>query len=294
MVDVTECPVCKSRSITPFRTCRDFTVSHETFLVNRCDHCTLGITTPRPDTEKLGQYYQSEDYISHSGKSSGLMGPLYKTVRNFALKWKARIIKEHNINVGSALDFGCGTGEFLQTLKTKGWTVDGIEPSDMARSKAEALTDQKLHSALSEIAGKNFDVITAWHVLEHVPDLPNVLEQLVRQLKKGGTIFIAVPNYESPDAEKYKNFWAGYDVPRHLWHFSRKSMNHLLESNGLRLQNIIPMDLDAYYVSMLSENYKTGNKSIRNIINGFISGFYSNHRAGSNNYSSLIYVAKHI
>lgn len=292
MVNVIDCPICKSRSIKPFRICKDFTVSHETFTINRCDGCTLGITSPRPDTENLGRYYQSEEYISHSGKSSGLMGPLYTIARKFALNWKARIV-ENQSKIGMALDFGCGTGDFLKTLKTKGWAIEGVEPSDLARTKAESLTDQKLYSSLSEIPTKQFDAITAWHVIEHVPELSSVIQQLAQLLKKDGTIFIAVPNYESPDAEKYNDLWAGYDVPRHLWHFSRKSMKQLLETNGLDVKKIIPMKLDAYYVSMLSEQYKNGTRgSIANLIKGFISGFKSNLTAGANNYSSLIYVAK--
>lgn len=294
MVDVTECPVCKSRLIKPFKSCKDFTVSHETFTVNRCEVCTLGITSPRPDAENLGRYYQSEEYISHSGKSSGLMGPLYTTARKFALGWKARIVKSQGLK-GTALDFGCGTGEFLQTLKAKGWNIEGVEPSGLARKKAESLTAQKLYSSLSEIPTKQFDAITAWHVVEHVPELSSVIQQLTQLLKKDGTIFIAVPNYESPDAEKYKNLWAGYDVPRHLWHFSRKSMKQLLETHGLNVIKTIPMKLDAYYVSMLSENYRNGNKgSVGNLIKGFISGFRSNLAAESNNYSSLIYIAKRL
>lgn len=294
MVDITECPVCKSRSIEPFRICIDFTVSHETFSVNRCADCTLGMTSPRPDTENLGRYYQSEEYISHSGKSSGLLGPVYTTARKFALRWKVRLISSKN-KKGTALDFGCGTGEFLQSLKTNGWLTDGVEPSELARKKAEALTGQKLCGTLSELPANQFDVITAWHVVEHVPDLSSIIQRLAQLLKKDGTIFIAVPNYESPDAEQYKDFWAGYDVPRHLWHFSRKSMKQLLDHHGLQVVQIVPMKLDAYYVSMLSESYKNGKPgSISNLIRGFASGLKSNLAAKSQNYSSLIYIAKHV
>jgi 2-polyprenyl-3-methyl-5-hydroxy-6-metoxy-1,4-benzoquinol methylase len=290
MVDINECPICKNRSLELFRTCTDFTVSHETFSVVRCTNCSLGITSPRPETEKLGAYYQSDEYISHSGKSSGLMGPLYKRVRAFALGWKARIISRYH-ETGSALDLGCGTGEFLATLKERGWSVDGIEPSDLARKKAEHQTNQKINSSLSEIAGKQYDVITAWHVIEHVPDLNETFRQLRQSLKKNGTIFIAVPNYESPDAAKYSDHWAAYDVPRHLWHFSKKSMTQLLASNGLQLKKILPMKLDALYVSMLSENYLNNNSStLTTLLKGMISGLRSNAAAGSENYSSLIYI----
>jgi len=293
MMEIIECPVCKSRSITPFRNCTDFTVSHETFTIKKCAGCTLAITTPRPETEKLGAYYQSEEYISHSGKSSGLMGPLYTTARNFALRWKTKIVTNFN-KQGAALDFGCGTGEFLQTLQTQGWAVEGVEPSDLARKKAESLIAQKIHHSLGEISDKQFDIITAWHVIEHVPDLTQTIKHLKSLLKKDGTIFIAVPNYESPDASNYKDDWAGYDVPRHLWHFSRKSMEQLMETHGLNIVKIIPMKLDAYYVSMLSENHRTKKTGIVNLLTGFISGLKSNAHAGTNNHSSLIYVSKHI
>lgn len=293
MVEVMECPVCKGRSLKPFRVCQDFTVSHETFNVIKCETCILAITSPRPDSEKLGDYYQSEEYISHSGKSSGLLGPLYTTARKYALNWKVGILKK-NVNHGSALDFGCGTGEFLSTLKNKGWKVEGVEPSELARSKAKTSTAQEIHSSLASLMDKQFDAITAWHVIEHVPELTSTIQQLKKLLKKDGTIFIAVPNYESPDASTYKEFWAGYDVPRHLWHFSKQSMTQLLESNGLKITSIIPMKLDAYYVSMLSENYRNGNKSsFTNMLKGFITGFRSNATAATNNYSSLIYISKH-
>lgn len=294
MVNITECPVCKSQSLSPFRSCEDFTVSHETFTIKKCEECTLAITSPRPDTEKLAAYYQSQDYISHSGKTSGLLGPIYTLARKYALNWKARMLK-NQAPFGSALDFGCGTGEFLATLKSKGWDVEGVEPSDLARAKAMKITGQEIHVSLTGIPGKQFDAITAWHVIEHVPDLSATLQHLKNLLKKDGIIFIAVPNYESADAEKYKDLWAGYDVPRHLWHFSKKSMTRLLESNGLKVSDIVPMKLDSYYVSMLSENYTNGNKTyLKNLVKGFVSGFKSNSKAGSDNYSSLIYIAAHI
>jgi 2-polyprenyl-3-methyl-5-hydroxy-6-metoxy-1,4-benzoquinol methylase len=293
MVSVTECPVCKNHSIKLFLQCTDFTVSHETFSVNRCQVCGLGITSPRPEVENLGSYYKSDEYISHSGKTSGGIGLLYKTVRSFALNWKARIVDQKNENP-SALDFGCGTGEFLQTLKKRGWKVEGVEPSDDARSKAEALCHQKINSSLALISDQRFDVISAWHVIEHVPDLTETIQRLTSLLKKDGTIFIAVPNYESADAKQYEEFWAAYDVPRHLWHFSKKSMTQLLATYGLEMIKIQPMKLDAYYVSMLSEKYKRNANPLANLIRGFISGFKSN-LAGrrDRNHSSLIYIARH-
>lgn len=294
MIAIKECPVCKSESLAPFKVCKDYTVSHETFHVLQCAVCKLGITSPRPENDKLGKYYQSDEYISHSGKSSGGIGFIYKTARTFSLRWKSKIVTQKK-SIGSALDFGCGTGEFLNTLKQQGWKVEGVEPSEIGRTKSSELTGQPIHSELQGISSSQFDIITAWHVIEHIPNLKEVIAQLAKQLKKDGTIFIAVPNYESADAQQYQEHWAGFDVPRHLWHFSKSSMQKLLTSHGLTLAQVIPMKLDAYYVSMLSEKYRSGkNAPLKNLLNGFISGLHSNTSASkTTNHSSLIYVAKH-
>ncbi len=293
MIDILECPICKSRDLQKFTQCKDYTVSHETFQISLCSDCALGITTPRPDANMLGEYYQSEEYISHSGKSSGGLGLLYKIARSFSLSWKkAQILSQKKI--GSMLDFGCGTGEFLSTMHKAGWEVTGVEPSDSARLKAEILIAQKVYPSLNEVLSQKFDVITAWHVLEHVPDLTQTIFQLKSLLKKGGIIFIAVPNYQSPDANFYKERWAGFDVPRHLWHFSKKTMTVLLELAKFKLIDTTPMKLDAYYVSMLSEKYKNKNElNIVRLLRGFLSGLKSNFRAKKErNHSSLIYMAK--
>lgn len=293
MIDILECPICKSRDLQKFTQCKDYTVSHETFQISLCSDCALGITTPRPDANMLGEYYQSEEYISHSGKSSGGLGLLYKIARSFSLSWKkAQILSQKKI--GSMLDFGCGTGEFLSTMHKAGWEVTGVEPSDSARLKAEILIAQKVYPSLNEVLSQKFDVITAWHVLEHVPDLTQTIFQLKSLLKKGGIIFIAVPNYQSPDANFYKEHWAGFDVPRHLWHFSKKTMTVLLELAKFKLIDTTPMKLDAYYVSMLSEKYKNKNElNIVRLLRGFLSGLKSNFRAKKErNHSSLIYMAK--
>jgi 2-polyprenyl-3-methyl-5-hydroxy-6-metoxy-1,4-benzoquinol methylase len=293
MIDVPECPICKSTDLQKFLICEDYTVSHEIFHVKQCATCTLAITTPRPETTQLGKYYQSEEYISHSGKSSGGIGFIYKLARSFSLKWKKNKITSIQ-SEGSILDFGCGTGEFLNTMQQAGWNVTGVEPSPDARLKAEEINSIKIHPSLDELTNEKFDVITAWHVLEHVPDLTQTVQKLKSHLKKNGTLFIAVPNYQCPDAFVYQQHWAGFDVPRHLWHISKKSMNQLLESLALKLHDTIPMKLDAYYVSMLSEKYKNKNKiNLSCLTKGFISGLKSNFLARKKiNYSSLIYVAK--
>lgn len=292
MVEVIECPVCKNNNLQALLHCVDYTVSHETFSIKKCTQCELAITTPRPDDDKLGSYYESAEYISHSGKTSGL-GMIYRLVRSYALSWKASLIYTYN-SKGSILDFGCGTGEFLKAFQKKGWDITGIEPTDTARIKAENLNAQTIYSSLGQIPEKKYDVITAWHVIEHVPSFNDTILKFRGLLKKDGTIFIAVPNYNSPDANSYQEHWAAYDVPRHLWHFSKKSMNVLLESNHLKPVAVVPMMIDAFYVSMLSEKYRNGNKlTLLSLIKGFIAGLKSNFSARKNiNHSSLIYIVK--
>jgi 2-polyprenyl-3-methyl-5-hydroxy-6-metoxy-1,4-benzoquinol methylase len=292
MITIIECPICKSTDLKFLTRCEDFTVSHETFEIRQCNNCTLGITFPQPESSRLGDYYQSEEYVSHSGKTSGGIGFIYKLARTFTLSWKRGTIHRFK-KTGSILDFGCGTGEFLNAMQNSGWKITGVEPSDTARSKAESLTKQKIHSTL-EPQENYFDIVTAWHVVEHVPNLPETILKLKGSLKKDGILFIAVPNFQSPDGKHYMENWAGFDVPRHLWHFSKKSMNTLLLGAGLKLIDTIPMKLDAYYVSLLSEKYKNKNKlNVICMIKGFINGMLSNIKARpKSNYSSLIYIAK--
>jgi SAM-dependent methyltransferase len=290
MIAVTSCPVCACADLQSFHTCEDYTVSHETFEIRVCINCQLGVTTPRPTDEELGRYYQSDEYISHSGNSSGLIGTLYKAARRITLGWKQKLVEAH-ASKSSILDYGCGTGEFLKHMQSRGWSIAGVEPSPVAREKAESLTQIKIVETLSACQGK-FAAITLWHVLEHVPNLNETLTQFKQLLDKSGTVFIAVPNYKSPDGEHYKKYWAGFDVPRHLWHFSSKSMNHLLEANGFKVIATKPMILDAFYISLLSEKYK-GSGALKQYVNAFINGLRSNRRAKKNtNFSSLIYIAR--
>jgi 2-polyprenyl-3-methyl-5-hydroxy-6-metoxy-1,4-benzoquinol methylase len=293
MITISECPVCKGNTFTAQASCIDHTVSHETFQVIKCSHCSLAITSPRPEDEQLDKYYQSVNYISHSGKSSGGIGIIYRMARSFSLIWKKNLIHRFKKS-GDILDFGCGTGEFLYTLQKSGWKTTGVEPSNTAREKAKESTQHTIAKNLDEISNQSFDVITAWHVLEHVPDLTDTLHKLKAMIRKNGMIIIAVPNYESYDGLVYKNHWAGYDVPRHLWHFSKKSMNQLLANQGFTLVSIVPMKLDSYYISLLSEKYTHQNRqTVPALITAFANGFISNLKARrTTNHSSLIYIAK--
>jgi SAM-dependent methyltransferase len=255
----------------------------------------LAITTPRPADEQLGSYYLSLDYISHTNKAHGFIDKIYLLAREYTLKKKLTLISKNiqNNSKKALLDFGCGTGEFLTYCKSNGWKVSGVEPSTIARKKASEILQQPVNEDIANEAEVEFDVITLWHVLEHVSELDKTLQQLKQKLASDGTLFIAVPNHVSWDGDHYKEHWAGYDVPRHLWHFSRGNVKRLMEKNGLKVVDIKPMKLDSFYISLLSEKYKSGQSNLLGMIKAFFNGCISNIKGSSSGeYSSLIYIVK--
>jgi 2-polyprenyl-3-methyl-5-hydroxy-6-metoxy-1,4-benzoquinol methylase len=295
MIRVTECPVCQANSFSKFLNCKDYTVSHETFQLILCQQCSLVITSPRPEAHELSKYYLSDAYISHANKSANLIDYVYKISRIFTLKWKYNLLTKYaNLDKSRTriLDFGCGTGSFLQECEKHKIRVAGIEPSEIARQQAQARIDGHIASDIESLQG-TFEVITLWHVLEHVEQLNETIVKLKHRLQENGTMFIAVPNPESPDAKKYQEHWAGYDVPRHLWHFPKRAMEQFLKKHNLKSIAIVPMKLDAYYVSLLSEKYKGDASKLSTITKAILTGWKSNQLARNNTeYSSLIYIAR--
>ena len=293
MLYLTACPVCQGKNLVPYLSCKDNTVSHETFQLESCAVCGFVMTNPRPGENNLPRYYQSDTYISHSDGSSTPLDLLYKLSRKFTLKWKYSLIQQYSLAKPlSILDYGCGTGSFLKQCERRKMAVTGVEPSAVARSHAQKDSQIQIFQDISEIKD-NFDVITLWHVLEHVSDLHKTLNVLKARLHETGTMFIAVPNLNSPDARKYREHWAAYDVPRHLWHFSQTTMDLVLRQHQLHIHKIQPMRLDAYYVSLLSEKYKTSHNVVLRITKALINGWKSNRAAKlTNDYSSLIYIVR--
>ena len=271
---------------------KDHSVSGEEFQLIFNEDTEMLETFPAPNEDQLSKYYKSEDYISHTNSKRNLFEHVYHLIRSRALKKKLRLINSFGNESKQLLDVGCGTGDFLKTALTDGWTVTGIEPNEQARKIANVKTNQNVFEIghLTNLKEHSFDVITLWHVLEHLPKLDTHIQLFRKLLKPNGLLIIAVPNYKSYDATHYKEFWAAYDVPRHLWHFSRKSINKLFQKKNFTLIKITPLIFDAYYVSLLSEKYKTG---YMNPFKAFWVGLKSNYRARHNNdYSSLIYVLK--
>ncbi len=292
MLEINSCPVCDFKSHTPFLTCTDYTVSRETFHIVSCESCKFKYTNPIPNLTKLGQYYKSEEYISHSNTNKGFINGCYQAVRKYTLIKKLRLISKF-YRTGNLLDIGCGTGEFLDTCKQASWNVIGIEPDENARKMAKEnfSLDVRAEEELANLKDESFDIITMWHVLEHVPNLKERVQELKRLLKPKGVIIIAVPNCSSLDAKTYKEYWAAYDVPRHLYHFTPADIEKLFKQFDLKVFNILPMIFDSFYVSMLSEKYKNGKVNlVRSMWNGLRSNF--NGMKTGKEYSSQIYLIK--
>ena len=292
MVTYSQCPVCNSEAIENAIVAKDYTVSNEKFTIVKCKDCTHKFTQHVASQNEIGRYYASENYISHSDTQVGLVNKLYHSIRKRTLAAKQQLLQtETGLDNGNVLDIGCGTGAFLNTMKTAGWKIEGLEPDFTARKKAAELynitplSSEKIYE-LEEFA---YDAITMWHVLEHVHELQAYIAQLKKMIRTKGKIFIAVPNYTSYDAQHYLEYWAAYDVPRHLYHFSPKSMRTLLHGQGLKIDKIKPMWFDSFYVSMLSEQYKNGKS---NLVKAFCIGLLSNFQSIFNKEkcSSLIYI----
>ena len=291
MNNIEKCPVCQSDKFTQEFSCVDETVSRETFQISKCEECAFLFTNNIPKKEELGKYYQSEEYISHTNSSEGLFNKLYKLIRFITLKQKVKLLGKET---GVLLEYGSGTGELLAACIEKGWKCTGVEPEEKARKKAQKNHKLKLIDTAEKIdfCENSIDRIMMWHVLEHIPDLHETLSNFKHWLKKEGVMLIAVPNHKSWDAKHYKESWAAYDVPRHLYHFDKNSMKTLLNQHNLEIIKTKPMWFDAFYVAILSEKIKSGQKKI---IKGAILGLVSNLRALFINreFSSQIFVIGH-
>lgn len=274
---------------TLFLKVKDHSVSQEMFELYYYESLDMLITHPQPGANNLGKYYESDDYISHTDGKRTIFEKLYHFIKNIALKSKLKLINDYSESKGILLDIGAGTGDFLFAAKQNGWKTIGVEPSQKAKDIAQKKGINFINST-SELDNNSFDVITMWHVLEHVPDLESQIQELKRLLKPNGTVFVAVPNFKSYDANYYGKFWAAYDVPIHFWHFSKTTIKLLFEKQEMKLKKVLPMKFDAFYVALLSEKYKTGKM---NFLRAFLVGLNSNYKAKSNfEYSSHIYVIK--
>jgi len=289
---ITKSPIADANLI-PFLNCKDYTVSGEEFSLLKDAEADFLITSPRPLAKNLMTYYESNNYISHTDKNITLFDKVYQKARFYTTKSKVKKISKIKKSIQDVLDVGCGTGNFLNACLRKKWRIFGVEPHNDARVIAQQKTKSNnfynsFETLEQQRPKQKFDVITLWHVLEHVPNLDSYIQSLKKLLKPNGVLIIAVPNFLSFDAQYYKSFWAAYDVPRHLWHFAPKAIELLFKKVDLQVVDIWPMIFDSFYISFLSEKNKKGN-----IIRASFIGFWSNIKAlFSKNYSSLTYILR--
>lgn len=288
----TSCPLCKGNHIHPVMKCTDYYATGEVFEVYHCDDCGFTFTQDAPVESEIGRYYESPDYISHSDTRKGAMNTIYHWVRGLMLQKKAKLIeRELGQTKGHLLDIGTGTGYFPHTMQQRGWIVEAVEKNTPAREfalKHFGLT-VKEDEALDAFPAQSFDVITLWHVMEHLEHLDDVWTIFGRLLKETGVLVVAVPNCSSYDAKIYQKEWAAYDVPRHLWHFTPESMKACAQRHGFKLEKYHPMPFDAFYVSMLSErNMKHSCSFVRGLCSGLRAYLHAmGHKELS---SSIIYI----
>jgi len=290
---IRNCPICNGDKHKTVVSSKDFFLTQETFQIVECSKCGFRFTNPRPEPASLGKYYESTEYISHSDKRKGLFASVYQLIRTYTLGRKQVLVEKYSPK-GRILDIGCATGHFLHHMKGNGWDTMGIEPDKKTRERAikELGVEVYAEEKLDTIINSEFDVVSLWHVLEHVPGLSTRMQQINKVLKKRGILILALPNPNSYDAIHYGEYWAGYDLPRHLYHFTKRDVETLLKKYGFALKAIRPMRFDSFYVSLLSEKYKTGKMKW---LSAFGVGFISNLKARKDmNYSSLIYIAEKI
>ncbi len=272
-----------------FLNCVDYNITKEAYKLMYNEEYNMLITSPVPDS--FEKYYSSEEYISHTDRKKTLIDKAYHLAKKYTLKRKLSLINSFKYERKNLLDIGAGTGDFLSISELDNWNILGVEPNKNARKIAKD-KGIKLIESIYKIKNKTFDIITLWHTLEHIKELEEYIYEIKKLLSKNGRVIIAVPNYKSYDAKYYKNYWAAYDVPRHLWHFSQSSINKIFKEENMTVEKTLPMKLDAYYVSLLSEKYKSG--SI-NYFKAMLIGFISNFKARkTSEYSSLIYIIKKI
>ncbi|MBC8320892.1 MAG: class I SAM-dependent methyltransferase [Bacteroidetes bacterium] len=289
LLDIHACPLCAGDNFIHFLNTKDFFFTQEDFSLYKCADCNFVFTNPVPTS--ISKYYETPDYLSHNTNGKGALAWLYYLLREINIKRKYQLVTKY-CKQGNILDIGCGTGELLNFFKKNNWLALGVEPNLTAREFAanKYLIDVFEENKLDEFDHGTLDVISMWHVLEHVPDLHRRLSKVSKLLKDDGTIFIAVPNIDSPDSKKYKKYWSALDVPRHLYHFTPATFEHLISKHQLKLVHAEPMKFDSYYVSMLSEKYL---KNRLYFLSASYYGYLSNLKAKrNNNYSSMIFVVK--
>lgn len=294
MVHHDRCPLCSSEMINAHFTCIDHFISKELFSLARCNSCGFLFTQDYPDENEINKYYESDDYISHSDTSEGIVNKMYHLIRQVMLLRKKKIIKKlTGLKNGNLLDVGSGMGHFVCEMKKSGWSVKGIEINEKVRNFSAKTFNLEIIAPdqISSLEADSFDCITMWHVLEHFHNPDKYISDIITLLKPGGICMIALPNSNSPDAKYYKQFWAAFDVPRHLWHFDPATFSQFSEKTGIQVNHQLVLPFDVFYISVLSEKYMGSQwPFIRGIIMAIWFSFLTVF--DRNKSSSVIYILK--
>jgi SAM-dependent methyltransferase len=294
MVHYSNCPVCNSANLTFYLKCKDWLVTGKEFDLYQCTDCQFILTQDHPGEKEIGNFYKSEDYISHSNTKKGIFNALYHVARCMMLNRKKRIIRKFTgLETGSLLDIGSGTGYFASAMAKEGWTVTAVEVNEDARKFAIDKFGLSVlpPDSIKNLSKEGFDCITLWHVLEHLENLNEYFSEINRLLKPEGAVLVALPNHRSFDAEHYKQFWAAYDVPRHLWHFDIGTFCKLADNHNFEFSGRYPLPLDSFYISILSEKNKGSNFSM---LKGMLTGLksYISSLMNTDRTSSLVYLLR--
>ena len=273
----------------------DHLVTGRKFDILKNPETTILETHPRPTKEELPTYYDSENYTSHNDKSAGIVSFCYRIIKSISTRRKIRIgqnslSKNTPQNKPRLLDVGCGTGDFLYSCLKKGWQINGIENNKNAKKNSRTEVSSFIFDDFEFLKSQpeRFDIITMWHSLEHIIDLKQTIVDMKKLLTNKGVIVVACPNHKSFDAMFYKESWAAYDLPRHLWHFDKDSISKLFLEHNMQLTKTLPMYWDSFYISILSEKIiSKKNKFLKGVIVGLLSNVSAMF---SKEHSSLIYV----
>ena len=290
------CPICGHNIFNRKYNLQDYTVSKEFFDIQQCEACGFMFTQDAPDATEIGPYYKSDDYVSHSNTKKGLFFKVYHKVREYMLNQKRKSIIKNSSSVTKGqtiLDIGTGRGYFLNHMQQHGYNCVGIEQDAEVRALASKEFDLNIlpPEDLYKLENKQFDVITLWHVLEHVHDLRAYLEKIKTLLKPKGLLVIALPNPTCADEAIYKEHWAGWDVPIHLWHFTPNNIKDLLNQYQFEMIDKARLPFDPFYVSILGSQQRG---DVFPIIQGGLNGLrsYTKCLSDIDKTTSLIYFFK--
>lgn len=223
------CSICGATEATPCFSARDY-LTGETFQIVQCQTCMMHFVSPQPALEEMSRYYPPVYY--------GDRRSFFEVVTCWIRMRHVQRAQGHH-KTGTLLDVGCGKGGMLQMLQKKGWRVLGTEfGTHPAQTTGDGDAVDIRYGALEacQLPGDSFDVVTLWHVLEHLTNPRETLREIRRLLKKEGKIILAVPNFGSLQAQWAGRHWLHLDVPRHVWHFTQVHLTSLLEQEGFAIE----------------------------------------------------------